>query len=98
LSIAFAIAEQLQASAASTMFVTHYPQITSLAAMYPNVKNVHMRTSLDIGGSGGASSQTAANTGKDQFRTPVIAQSYLIIRCYYRRSDEVPARGGCGTV
>ena len=47
LSIAFAIAEQLQCSPATTLFVTHYPQITSLAAMYPNVKNVHMRTSLD---------------------------------------------------
>lgn len=30
-----------------TLFVTHYPQITTLASMYPNVKNVHLRTSID---------------------------------------------------
>lgn len=60
LSIAFSIAEELQASAASTMFVTHYPQITSLASMYPNVKNVHLRTSLDAERSGGSA---VASTG-----------------------------------
>ena len=48
LSIAFAIAEHLLDTAAMTLFVTHYPQITSLAQMYPNVKNVHLKTSLDL--------------------------------------------------
>lgn len=47
-SIAFSIAEQLLASAAYTLFVTHYPQLTSLSTMYTNVKNVHLRTSIDI--------------------------------------------------
>ena len=47
-SIAFAIAEQLLASSAYTLFVTHYPQLTSLSTMYSNVKNVHLRTSLDM--------------------------------------------------
>ena len=47
-SIAFSIAEQLLASSAYTLFVTHYPQLTSLSTMYSNVKNVHLRTSLDM--------------------------------------------------
>jgi DNA mismatch repair ATPase MutS len=47
-SIAFSVAEQLLASSAYTLFVTHYPQLTSLSAMYSNVKNVHLRTSIDI--------------------------------------------------
>ena len=36
------------ASSAYTLFVTHYPQLTSLSTMYSNVKNVHLRTSIDI--------------------------------------------------
>lgn len=47
-SIAFSVAEQLLASSAYTLFVTHYPQLTSLSTMYSNVKNVHLRTSIDI--------------------------------------------------
>ena len=47
-SIAFSIAEQLLASPAYTLFVTHYPQLTSLSTMYTNVKNIHMRTSIDV--------------------------------------------------
>lgn len=31
-----------------TLFVTHYPQVTSLAQMYPSAKNVHMKTSIDL--------------------------------------------------
>lgn len=48
LSIAFAIAETLIASKAMTLFVTHYPQITALANMYPNAKNVHLKTVIDL--------------------------------------------------
>jgi DNA mismatch repair protein MSH4 len=48
LSIAFAVAERLLESSAMTLFVTHYPQVTSLAQMYPGAKNVHMRTSIDL--------------------------------------------------
>ena len=31
-----------------TLFVTHYPQLTALADMYPNVANVHLKTSIDV--------------------------------------------------
>jgi len=30
--------------------VTHYPQITSLAGLYANVKNVHLKTAIDSSG------------------------------------------------
>lgn len=47
LSIAFSIAEHLLGTQAMTLFVTHYPQITSLVHMYPNVKNVHLKTAIN---------------------------------------------------
>ena len=47
-SIAFAIAERLALSSSYTLFVTHYPQLTALADMYPNVANVHLKTSIDV--------------------------------------------------
>ena len=47
-SIAFSVAEQLLSTPAYTLFVTHYPQLTSLSSMYTNVKNVHLRTSIDV--------------------------------------------------
>lgn len=31
-----------------TLFVTHYPQVPSLAQMYPGAKNVHMKTTIDL--------------------------------------------------
>ena len=31
-----------------TLFVTHYPQVTVLAQIYPQAKNVHMKTSIDL--------------------------------------------------
>lgn len=55
LSLAFAIAEHLLSSKACTLFVTHYPQITSLAAMYDNAKNVHLKTAIDSTGGSSAS-------------------------------------------
>ena len=61
MSIAFAIAEALLNTQAFTLFVTHYPQITSLPSMYPNVKNVHLKTSIDTRGVG----QTAAAVGAE---------------------------------
>ena len=33
---------------AYTLFVTHYPQLTALADMYPNVANIHLKTSIDV--------------------------------------------------
>lgn len=47
-AIAVAVAEFLLSTAAYTLFVTHYHQVTSLAAMYPNVKNVHFVTTIDM--------------------------------------------------
>jgi DNA mismatch repair ATPase MutS len=59
-SLAFAIAEKIVCSPAYTLFVTHYPQLTSLAAIYPNVKNVHLKTAVDvIGGSTAAAAAPA---------------------------------------
>jgi DNA mismatch repair ATPase MutS len=48
LSIAFAIAESLLDSEATTLFVTHYPQITSLVSIYSNAKNIHLKTSIEL--------------------------------------------------
>jgi DNA mismatch repair ATPase MutS len=60
-SIAFAIAEALLNTPAFTLFVTHYPQITALPDLYPNAKNVHLRTSIDL--APGSSSDPAAADG-----------------------------------
>lgn len=46
--MAFSIAESFVPSTAFVLFVTHYPQLTSLADMYANVKNVHMKTTIEI--------------------------------------------------
>ena len=47
ISLAFAIAETLLDSSAYTLFITHYSQITNLADMYPNVRNIHLKVALD---------------------------------------------------
>lgn len=62
MSIAFAIAESLLDSNAITLFVTHYPQITYLAHLYQNAKNVHLKTSIDL--SLGGDSAIAADSIK----------------------------------
>ena len=47
LSIAFAVAEYLAThTKAFTLFATHFPQITQLSQLYPNVRNIHMKTEL----------------------------------------------------
>ena len=43
-----------------TLFVTHYPQITSLVHMYPNVKNVHLKTAIDATALPAAGARAAA--------------------------------------
>lgn len=48
ISIAFAVSEKLISSTAFTMFATHFPQLTSLATLYPNVKNIHLKTTINI--------------------------------------------------
>lgn len=47
MSLAFAIAEKMLKSKAFTLFVTHYPQITSIANMHTNARNVHFRTTFN---------------------------------------------------
>lgn len=46
MSLAFSIAESLLHSDALTLFVTHYPLVTTLTNLYPNVKNFHLKTSF----------------------------------------------------
>ena len=48
ISIAFSIAEYLLShTSCYTLFVTHYTQLTSLAQLYCNVHNMHLRTVLN---------------------------------------------------
>ncbi len=46
-AIAWAIAEFLLVKRATTFFVTHYPQLTRLAEVYPNVQNQHLGTIIE---------------------------------------------------
>ncbi len=43
-AIAWAVAEFLLVKKTLTFFVTHYPQISKLSAIYPNVQNQHLGT------------------------------------------------------
>lgn len=63
LSLAFAIAEALVDSAAYCMFVTHYTQVTSLASMYPNASNVHLKVALETVVTPTPSSDAISQTG-----------------------------------
>jgi hypothetical protein len=48
-SLAFAAVEWLASQSAFTLFVTHYPQLSLLPQMYPNVRCIHMRTAGSSG-------------------------------------------------
>lgn len=48
IAIAFSIAEALLISSAFTLFVTHFPQLHSLSAMYCNAKNMHLQTIINV--------------------------------------------------
>ena len=61
MSIAFAIAESLLETGSMTLLVTHYPQITHLANLYPAVKNMHLKTSIDLSLSDSATNNTTTN-------------------------------------
>jgi DNA mismatch repair ATPase MutS len=41
-AIAWAVSEHLKSKKATTFFVTHYPQLTKLAGIYPGIGNQHM--------------------------------------------------------
>jgi MutS domain V len=45
-AIAWATAEHLLKKRAMTFFVTHYPQISCLASIYPSVQNIHLEASV----------------------------------------------------
>lgn len=49
IAIAWAISEYLLKKRAMTFFVTHYPQLSCLANIYPSVQNVHMEASVSRG-------------------------------------------------
>ena len=49
ISLAFAAAEWLLATKAITLYITHFPQLTLLSAMYPNARCVHMQTAESAG-------------------------------------------------
>lgn len=62
ISLAFAIAEKLLALQPFVLFVTHFPQLTELANMYPFVRNVHMKTSLVLIPDGATSTSDDTST------------------------------------
>jgi DNA mismatch repair protein MSH4 len=45
-AIAWAVAEYLIKMSAITFFVTHYPQMTNLASIYPSAQNIHLESSV----------------------------------------------------
>ncbi len=64
MSIAFAIAESLLDTGSMTLLVTHYPQITHLANLYPAVKNMHLKTSIDLSIRDGSDAAATGTTGR----------------------------------
>jgi len=46
-AIAWSIAEFLLVKRTMTFFVTHYPQLASMADIYPNVQNQHLGAVVD---------------------------------------------------
>lgn len=75
LSIAFAVAERLLESSALTLFVTHYPQVTAMAQMYPSAKNIHMRTTINLAPDAERGSETGG--GRSAASTPATGMKYL---------------------
>jgi hypothetical protein len=47
-AIAWATAEHLLKKRAMTFFVTHYPQLSCLASIYPSVHNIHLEASVSL--------------------------------------------------
>ena len=48
-ALAWSIAEYLMKKRSMTFFVTHYPQLCRLEAIYPTVQNVHLEASISRG-------------------------------------------------
>jgi DNA mismatch repair protein MSH4 len=60
-AIAWAVSEYLRSKRVATFFVTHYPQISKLADVYPGICNQHMDARLTEDGSGITYSHTIQN-------------------------------------
>lgn len=45
-AVAWAVSEYLLSKRAITFFVTHYPQLSKLASVYPNVQNQHLVSNI----------------------------------------------------
>jgi DNA mismatch repair protein MSH4 len=51
-AIAWSVSEYLLKKGAMTFFVTHYPQLSRLGDIYPNVQNMHLEASVSRGSDG----------------------------------------------
>lgn len=60
-AIAWSVSEYLRSKGTSTFFVTHYPQLTKLADVYPGIWNQHMGATLAQDGGGILYSHTIQN-------------------------------------
>lgn len=50
-AIAWSMAEYLLKKGTMTFFVTHYPQLSSMATIYPCIQNIHLEASVSRGAS-----------------------------------------------
>lgn len=62
-AIAWSTSEYLLKKRAMTFFVTHYPQLSSLATIYPSVQNIHLEASVTRGDNGEISYTHKAKAG-----------------------------------
>lgn len=51
-AIAWSVSEYLLKKQVMTFFVTHYPQLSTLAHIYPSVQNIHLEASVSRGNGG----------------------------------------------
>lgn len=51
-AVAWSVSEYLLTKRAMTFFVTHYPQISKLAEVYPNVQNQHLGSEISSNANG----------------------------------------------
>lgn len=62
-AIAWSMSEYLLKKGAMTFFVTHYPQLSCLASIYPSVQNIHMEATVTRGNNGEISYTHKAKPG-----------------------------------
>jgi DNA mismatch repair ATPase MutS len=76
LSLALSISEHLLQTKAFSLFVTHFSQIIKLNEIYPNVKNIHFKTTIQYQQPSSSSSSNAFNSNNDESDSKV-SLSYL---------------------